>query len=138
MNEHSTKFFQPRKSLSVDGRMVNSKARSGIRQYIKDKVVKWGYKLWVLADPQTGYTIQFYVYTGKREKASANGLAFDVVTKLCEPYLDQGYHIYMDNFYTSTALPEFAEKVYAGLRHNKEGSPWISATDERQQLGEEG
>nr|XP_037274775.1 piggyBac transposable element-derived protein 4-like [Rhipicephalus microplus] len=104
MNEHSAKFFQPRKSLSVDERMVKSKARSGIRQYIKDKVVKWGYKLWVLADPQTGYTIQFYVYTGKREKASANGLAFDVVTKLCEPYLDQGYHIYMDNFYTSTAL----------------------------------
>lgn len=103
MNERSAKFFQPERSLSVDERMVKSKARSGIRQYIKDKVVKWGYKLWVLADPQTGYAIQFF-YTGKREKPSANGLAFDVVTKLCEPYLDQGYHIYMDNFYTSTTL----------------------------------
>lgn len=104
MNERSAKFFQPQRSLSVDERMVKSKVRSGIRQYIKDKVVKWGCKLRVLADPQTGYTIQFFVYTGKREKPSPNGLAFDVVTKLCEPYLDQGYHIYIDNFYTSTTL----------------------------------
>ncbi|KAH6944419.1 hypothetical protein HPB50_003020 [Hyalomma asiaticum] len=86
INDCSAKFFQPSRELSVDERMVKSKARSGIRQYIRDKVVNWGYKLWVLADPKTGYTIQFIVYTGKREKPSANGLAFDVVTKLCDKY----------------------------------------------------
>ncbi|XP_070385975.1 piggyBac transposable element-derived protein 4-like [Dermacentor albipictus] len=104
MNDCSASLFQPYREISVDERMVKSKARSGIRQYIRDKVVKWGYKLWVLADPKTGYTIQFIVYTGKREKPSANGLAFDVVTKLCDKYLDRGYIIYMDNFYTSTSL----------------------------------
>ncbi|KAH8036522.1 hypothetical protein HPB51_001341 [Rhipicephalus microplus] len=104
INDCSATFFQPYHEISVDERMVKSKARSGIRQYIRDKVVKWGYKLWVLADPKTGYSIQFIVYTGKCEKPSANGLAFDVVTKLCDKYLDRGHVIYMDNSYTSTSL----------------------------------
>lgn len=68
--------------------MVKSKARSGIRQYMRDKVTKWGYKLWLLADSETGYTLQFSVYTGKREIAGPHGLAFDVVSKLCSEYFD--------------------------------------------------
>lgn len=70
---------------------------------MRDKGVKWGYKLWVLADSRTGYTVQFSVYTGKREAPSSKGLAYDV-TCLCESYLDQGYIIYLDKFYTSTSL----------------------------------
>ncbi|XP_072143441.1 piggyBac transposable element-derived protein 4-like [Dermacentor andersoni] len=104
INASSAQFFQPDRSLSVDERMVKSKGRSGIRQYMRDKVIKWGYKLWVLADSKSGYTVQFNVYTGKREAPSARGLAFDVVTRLAEDYLDQGYIIYLDNFYTSTSL----------------------------------
>ncbi|XP_072143614.1 piggyBac transposable element-derived protein 4-like [Dermacentor andersoni] len=106
INEASARFFQPREALSVDERMVKSKARSGIRQYIRDKVTKWGYKLWVLAESETGYTLQFFVYTGKRERPGPHGLAFDVVGKLCDKYLGQGYKIYMDNFYTSKHLFE--------------------------------
>lgn len=106
INQQSVNFFQPQRDLSVDERMVKSKARSGIRQYIRDKVTKFGYKLWVLADSKTGYTLQFFVYTGKREAPGPHGLAFDVVNRLCTQYLDQGYKIYMDNFYTSGKLFE--------------------------------
>lgn len=62
--------------------------------------------MWVLAESETGYTLHFFVYTGKRETPGPLGLAFDVVSKLCEKYLDQGYKIYMDNFYTSKHLFE--------------------------------
>ena len=31
-------------------------------------------------------------------------LGYDVVMTLKGPYLDQGYHLYVDNFYTSTQL----------------------------------
>ncbi|XP_042142454.1 piggyBac transposable element-derived protein 4-like [Ixodes scapularis] len=106
MNDVSCQHFQPYRNLCVDERMVKSKGRSGIRQYMRDKGVKWGYKLWVLADSSTGYTVQFSVYTGKRETPSSKGLAYDVVTRLCDAYLDQGYIIYLDNFYTSTSLFE--------------------------------
>ena len=67
-------------NVSVDERMVKSKGRSGIRQYIKNKPVKFGFKLWVLAESNSGFTIDFNVYTGKRQQTSTNGLAYDVVT----------------------------------------------------------
>lgn len=51
-------FYQPRQEMSVDERMVKSKARCHLVQYMCNKPVKWGFKLWVLAD-MSGYTIDF-------------------------------------------------------------------------------
>lgn len=78
INASSAQFLQPDRSLSIDERMVKSKGRSEIRQYTRDKVIKWGYKFWVLTNSKSGYTVQFSVYMGKREAPSARGLAFDV------------------------------------------------------------
>ncbi|KAH8026360.1 hypothetical protein HPB51_020344 [Rhipicephalus microplus] len=127
INEVSARFFQPQEAIAVDEKMVKSKARSGIRQYIHDKVTKCGYKLWVLAESETGYTSQFFVYTSKRETPGPHGLAFDVVSKLCEKYLEQGYKIYMDNFYTSKHLFEHllqCKTLACGLtRKDRRGFP---------------
>ena len=92
--------------LAIDERMVKSRHRSGIRQYIKDKPTKWGIKLWVLADSCNGYTCDFTVYIGRAagREVSANGLGYDVVMRLMNPFFDQGYHLYVDNFYTSVTL----------------------------------
>ncbi len=46
-------LYQPLQELSVDERMVKSKARTHVRQYIKDKPTKLGFKYWVIADPTT-------------------------------------------------------------------------------------
>ncbi|XP_033744318.1 piggyBac transposable element-derived protein 5-like [Pecten maximus] len=63
VNAVSKELFQPFRQIAVDERMVASRHRfSGIRQFIKDKPVKFGLKLWILADTQTGYTYNFYVY----------------------------------------------------------------------------
>ena len=92
--------------MAIDERMVKSRHRSGIRQYIKDKPTKWGIKLWVLADSSNGYTIDFNVYIGKAagREVSANGLGYDVVMKLMNPFFNQGYHLYVEIFYTSVTL----------------------------------
>ena len=99
-------LYQPEQKLAIDERMVKSKARSGIRQYMKDKPTKWGLKLWVLADSTNGYTVDFNVYIGKdaSKDTSEHGLGYDVVMELMKPYLKQGYHLYLDNFYTSPQL----------------------------------
>ena len=99
-------LYQPRQNVAVDERMVKSRHRSGIRQLHKDKPTRWGIKLWVLADSSNGYTIDFNVYIGKvaGQEVSANGLGYDVIMKLMNPYFHQGYHLYVDNFYTSVTL----------------------------------
>ena len=99
-------LYQPRQNVAIDERMVKSRHRSGIRQFIKDKPNKWGIKLWVLADSSNGYTCDFNVYIGRAagREVSANGLGYDVVMKLMNPFFDQGYHLYVDNFYTSVTL----------------------------------
>ena len=99
-------LYQPRQNLAIDERMVKSRHRSGIRQYIKDKPTRWGIKLWVLADSSNGYTVDFSVYIGKAagQRISEFGLGYDVGMRLMRPFLHQGYHLYVDNFYTSFPL----------------------------------
>ena len=94
-------LYQPTQNLAVDERMVKSKHRSGMGQYMKDKPTKWE----VLADSDNGYTVDFNVYIGKETQGiSKHGLGYDGVMELMEPYLNQGYHLYRDNFYTSELL----------------------------------
>ncbi len=96
-------LYQPFRELSVDERMVKSKARTHFRQYIRNKPTKWGFKYWVIADT-TGYTVDFEVYSGKAEIYSDKGLSYDVVINLVQPFMFQGYEVYFDNFYTSPIL----------------------------------
>lgn len=97
--------YHPKKQLSIDERMVATKARTGMTQYMKAKPTKWGIKLFVLADSSNGYTCDFNIYTGKSRLASGLGLSFDSVVALMRPsFLGSGYHLYCDNFYTSPKL----------------------------------
>ena len=105
-------YYQPLQCLSVDECMVKSKSRSHMVQYMQNKPVKWGFKLWVLADT-SGYTIDFNVYTGK-EQSTDHGLTFKVVVDLIEPFWFQGYEVYTDNYYSSPSL--FKELLDVGIR----------------------
>lgn len=61
LQEHTKKkclllLYQPFQCLSINKRMVKSKARCHLIQYIKNKPCKWGFKYWVLAD-SSGYIV---------------------------------------------------------------------------------
>ena len=62
-------------------------------------------KYWVLAD-RFGYIVDFNIYAGRSTTYYGNGLSFGVVMKLIEPYVFQGYELFIDNFYTSPVLLE--------------------------------
>ncbi|KAJ8319584.1 hypothetical protein KUTeg_002867 [Tegillarca granosa] len=92
-------YFHPFETISVDERMVASKHKfSGIRQFVKEKPIRFGIKLWVLVDTVTGYTYSFFVYLGKKR------LSYNVVMELTKPLFNQGYRLYTDCFYTSLHL----------------------------------
>ena len=98
-------LYQPRQHVTTNKRMVKSRHRSGIRQYIRDKPTKWGIKYWVLADRSNAYVVDFNIYAGRAKGGiSQYGLGYDVVHKLMLDYEGQGYHLFCYNFYSSVTL----------------------------------
>ena len=65
INAKCSLYYLPSPHLSIEERMVLSKARFSYEQYIRNKPTKWGFKLWCLCDAHNGYTVQFSVYKGK-------------------------------------------------------------------------
>uniref|UniRef100_A0A673AIN1 PiggyBac transposable element-derived protein domain-containing protein n=1 Tax=Sphaeramia orbicularis TaxID=375764 RepID=A0A673AIN1_9TELE len=82
-------YYHPRKELAIYERMVATKAKTG--------------RMFVLADSSNGYTVNFNVYVGKTH--TLHRLSYNAVMQLIQPsYLGSGYHVYMDNFFTSPQL----------------------------------
>ena len=56
IREKCKALYQPSEHVAVDERIVKSKHRSRIWQYVKNKQTKFGIKLWVWPDSANGYT----------------------------------------------------------------------------------
>lgn len=57
-----------------------------------------------MADSATGYVLNTVVYTGKEGSAASRDLAMGVVLQLMEPFVDKGYRLFVDNWYTTVPL----------------------------------
>ena len=60
-----------------------------MKVYVKSKPVRWGFKAYTLCNSSNAYNCSFELYTGRKD-SSKNGLTYDLVLRLMEPYEKQG------------------------------------------------
>ena len=87
--------------------------RHSVKQFIRGKPIRWGYKAWVAAT-RLGYVFSLDFYQGKyrgdkeSEYRSRFGLGGEVVLDLVDilesEYKDRKFSMYFDNFFTSLKL----------------------------------
>ena len=63
--------------------MIKYKGRGIMRHHIKNKLIKWRFRMWYRCTPKTGYLYEFDIYTGRKE-TSEFGLGESVVRQLTE------------------------------------------------------
>lgn len=95
---NSQQLYRLDREITIDETMVPHKGRLSFKQYIKNKPIRWGIKLWVLCEAKTGYVYNFDVYLGK-EREREHNLAQRVVKKLVFPIKNK--HL---TWTTSTAI----------------------------------
>ena len=106
--------------------MVPFKGRSSIKQYLPNKPIKRGFKVWVRADSVNGFVCDLDVYTGK-ENTATTPLGFKVIEHLSRALVGGHFHLYCDNFFSSLPLFDslLSDGIYAcgTFRKDRQGIP---------------
>ncbi|CAH2109332.1 unnamed protein product [Euphydryas editha] len=102
MNETFQSAAKNTCSQSIDECMVKFKGRSSLKQFLPNKPVKRGFKIWARCDSQTGYLFEFEIYTGNKGNEAETGLGESVVKDLSQKLIDEkleNVHVTFDNFF---------------------------------------
>ncbi len=142
LHENCQELYSPHQQLSVDKSMIRTKCRLSFIQYMKAKPVKWGIKVWICCDSVNGYICSFSIYTGKDTDGPRppHGLGYQVVMNLTKKFVNKGYIVYTDNFYSSPQLSmDLLSKgllTTGTLRSNRKNVPQGVQTKERSERGD--
>ena len=125
--------FYPGQEVAVDETMVGFRGRVLFIQYCPNKPTKYGLKIFVLADSNTGYVYNFVLYTGSETTTSLPATFSDLpvpaqyVMALMEDMLDRGHIVFTDRYYSSIPLADTLSSRGTGLVgtlvRNRKGLP---------------
>ena len=112
IQEKCLQNFTPRQNIAVDESTVGFKGRIAFKTYNPQKPSKWGLRVYVLSDSESGYVSAFEPYFGKTTTDSlsrpdmpfTSRIVLHLVCKLLAKVGGSGYHVYTDRFYTSYTL----------------------------------
>ena len=112
--EKLQQFYVPHENLTIDEQLLEFHGRVKFRVYMKSKPSKYGIKIVWLCDAETSYALNAIPYIGETtlSLAEKNGMSTPeaITIAVVKPFLNKGYHITADNWFTSTSL---AEKLMA-------------------------
>jgi hypothetical protein len=76
------------------------RGRLRIRTYNPGKLTKYGLLVRVVTESSSGYIANLEIYSAEGKKLQ------ETILSILEPYLDQNYHVYQDNYYNCVATAE--------------------------------
>lgn len=95
------KSYRPHQKVAVDESMVKFKGRCYMKQFMQNKPIKRGFKIWMLCD-QSGNNLKFEIYTGKSsDNVVETGLGAKIVLNLMNELAGKHHIVYMDNYFSS-------------------------------------
>ncbi|TBU02002.1 transposase IS4, partial [Hamiltosporidium tvaerminnensis] len=107
--------FVPSREISVDESVVGFKGKISFLTYNPNKPTKWGIRMYVMADANTGYVYSILPYycslTSEDLIRPDLPVSTRIVLELCNKLLDSnpgntGYDIFTDRYYTSLPLAQ--------------------------------
>lgn len=119
--------------LSIDESMIPYRGRHSAKQFIRNKPVRFGYKMWMMCSAD-GYPYNFSLYCGKEENRK-EPLGTQVVMNMLQPVVNKDEHVvFFDNFFTSHALmvnlTKKGVRACGTIRDNRTGKcPLMSKKD---------
>ena len=130
--------YTPKQNMSVDEASCPFKGRLGFKMYNPRKPARFHIRLYQVCESESGYCTGLEIFTGNKnsrciKKSKPIDPGCTVTTKLvlgllqkCN-LLDRGYHVYMDNYYTSVELMEemYLRSTFGAgtCRSNRKGLP---------------
>jgi hypothetical protein len=123
-------MFYPFQNICIDESLTLFKGRLAFIQYIPTKRHRFGIKTFVICDCETGYILDFIVYTGASTEIVPErefGISGAVVKTLMGNYLRKGHTLWIDNWYSSPQLHDHLHQnmtnVCGTVRKNRKGMP---------------
>jgi len=117
-----TKYSPFAKTYTIDETMVPYRGKLGIKQYIPNKPIKYGIKIYAIADSDTAYVRKWHIYSGKYDRKDTD----NIVLELLEGVASYS-HIFMDSHFTNFPLLEHLHKMdyyfTCSISKNKKGLP---------------
>lgn len=111
----SRDLYSPGENIAIDESTVGFKGRTTLKMYNPQKPTKWGLRVYVLAESQTGYVSVIEPYFGSAttkallhpDKPFTERIVLHLLSRLETDCPAEGRHIYTDRFYTSLALADY-------------------------------
>lgn len=140
VNNNFRKWGIFHQNLSIDEMIVRYYGHNTLKQFIRAKPIRFGYKLWAMCG-HDGYCYNFSLYCGKEEGTSpTDPLGTRVVTKMLSVVEDPTSHfIYFNNFFSSHGLflklRQDKFRATGTIRENRTQKCPIKSAKELEKLG---
>ena len=103
LGKHFQDMLQPEAHQSTDENICKFKGKSIMRQYMKNKTIKWAFKFLFRCGAKSGYLYELDIDLGKKENTEFV-LGESAILSLCQKLKDTHCFVFFDNFFTSPAL----------------------------------